>query len=319
MRFSNFRKTNLRILNADIEYQNIPHTKHNPCRVCGGFNTLPQGIGIRCWGYDKGDKVYCSREQYGGTANQYGSHWLHFSKDCRCSVSHNSNEVFSYERTPSYSKPVSVAKPKSSTYEYGFEKFSEAKSFTGSESELYIINERKIDMSKQPDRNYLLKSLRHHADFWNSDSKKNYSAFLTAFRDADFKITGMQAIYLTDGKKANVPRVKKGYGNASGNAMYLAPPSEIMGITAGVENGLSVQELMGFPVVATLGDGGISNLKLPPVVKKIYLCVDGDDSGLNAFKDAQKVFRSQGLTVIKRQAPWGKDWNQVLKESKCNG
>ena len=166
---------------------------------------------------------------------------------------------------------------------------------------------------------YLLKSLRHHPDFWNSDKKKSYSAFLTAFRDDDFKMTGMQAIYLTAGKKANVPTVKKGYGNASGNAMYLAPPSEVMGLTAGVEDGLSVQELFGFPTMAALGDGGISEMKLPEVVNKIYLCVDGDDSGLYAFDDAQKVFRSQGLTVIKRQAPWGKDWNQVLKKSKCNG
>ena len=43
-------------------------TEEHPCPICDGHNDMPQGEGIRCWGFISrdGSKVFCTREEYGG-------------------------------------------------------------------------------------------------------------------------------------------------------------------------------------------------------------------------------------------------------------
>ena len=40
-------------------------TKNNPCPICGGWQSAPRGLGIRCHGFQLDDNtVLCSREEH---------------------------------------------------------------------------------------------------------------------------------------------------------------------------------------------------------------------------------------------------------------
>lgn len=73
-------------------------TRSNPCLVCGGHPSLPQGKGLRCYGFlsGGGQMAHCTREEHRGaldyyrtktgeTLNTFG-HWL--AGDCRCGLRH---------------------------------------------------------------------------------------------------------------------------------------------------------------------------------------------------------------------------------------
>src|SRR5688572_4444756 len=45
-----------------------PHTRDNPCLVCGGHRGLPRGLGVRCVGFTLDYVCYCTREEFAGRA-----------------------------------------------------------------------------------------------------------------------------------------------------------------------------------------------------------------------------------------------------------
>lgn len=67
-------------------------TRGHPCPICGGNNALPQGKGVRCWGFlsADGDYAHCSRAEYAGPlpedAAQTYAHRL--TGVCRCGTEH---------------------------------------------------------------------------------------------------------------------------------------------------------------------------------------------------------------------------------------
>lgn len=71
-------------------------TRDHHCPICGGWDTLPQGKGLRCFGFMSADGVfaYCTRPEYGGAlqqnpATQAFSHRL--EGFCRCGQQHAPN------------------------------------------------------------------------------------------------------------------------------------------------------------------------------------------------------------------------------------
>lgn len=67
------------------------HSAASPCRICGGHDKLPQGQGIRCYGFSTDDGwVHCTREG-GGKAPYHESSttWAHRAVGrCPCGTSH---------------------------------------------------------------------------------------------------------------------------------------------------------------------------------------------------------------------------------------
>jgi Bifunctional DNA primase/polymerase, N-terminal/Protein of unknown function (DUF3987) len=68
-------------------------TADNPCPICGGHKDMPQGAGIRCWGFRSKDGRYaqCTREEFAGAleVNADGSTYAHFlGKGCKCGQDH---------------------------------------------------------------------------------------------------------------------------------------------------------------------------------------------------------------------------------------
>ena len=64
-------------------------TKENRCPVCGGYDTLPHGKKIRCWGFISKDKTraYCTRTEHAGEIemNEESLAFEHLlDADCPC-------------------------------------------------------------------------------------------------------------------------------------------------------------------------------------------------------------------------------------------
>lgn len=64
----------------------------HPCPVCGGHDGLPQGRGVRCWGFlsDDGCYAHCTREQFAGNLRQEaaGTFAHRLEGMCRCGMPH---------------------------------------------------------------------------------------------------------------------------------------------------------------------------------------------------------------------------------------
>ena len=73
--------------------EKIAHTRNFPCPICGGYETMPQHLGVRCYGFTIGsDVAFCTRESLGGalrpTAQGYYPHQL--KRRCNCGNDHGS-------------------------------------------------------------------------------------------------------------------------------------------------------------------------------------------------------------------------------------
>lgn len=68
------------------------YTKRAPCPICGGHADLPQGRGVRCYGYaDRtGNYARCTREEHAGDLQQNsdGTFSHRLEGECRCGATH---------------------------------------------------------------------------------------------------------------------------------------------------------------------------------------------------------------------------------------
>lgn len=71
-------------------------SRSNPCVICGGHPSLPQGKGVRCYGFASSDGRYahCTREEHAGSLSPHkgGSTFAHrIEGGCRCGFTHGSS------------------------------------------------------------------------------------------------------------------------------------------------------------------------------------------------------------------------------------
>jgi hypothetical protein len=67
-------------------------SKRNPCPICGGYDQLPQGRGVRCWGFLGSDGLYahCTRSELAGPLPQEksGTYAHRLEGPCKCGYAH---------------------------------------------------------------------------------------------------------------------------------------------------------------------------------------------------------------------------------------
>jgi hypothetical protein len=138
-------------------------------------------------------------------------------------------------------------------------------------------------------------------------------ALIAAISDADGKVTAVQRIYLClDGSdKANVKDPKMTLGRMRNSACRLAPASPELGLTEGVETGLSAMELHGVPVWAACGSR-LDAIAIPESVDRLIIFADDGEPGRRAAERAASVHKRTSRTVeIKLPPKPHKDWNDV--------
>jgi Toprim domain len=129
---------------------------------------------------------------------------------------------------------------------------------------------------------------------------------------------GIHRTYLArDGNgKAPVEEPKLALGKVHGGAVRLGPVGTKLYITEGIEDALSIMQVMddGVPAWATLGTSGMRNLILPPEVQEIIICADNGSGGEQAARAAADRWLLEDRIVRIARPDAGKDFNDMLRE-----
>ena len=158
-------------------------------------------------------------------------------------------------------------------------------------------------------------TIRYHPGLKHADTGLDLPCLIAAVCGVDRKITGIQRIFLThDGCKAPVNRPKMALGTLRGSAVRLAPTTDRVWLTEGVEDALALVQMMGEPAWAVLGTSGFKNILLPENIKQVILAPDGDDAGQGIIQEVAIRLAGQGREVRAAKLPAGKDWCDVLDD-----
>ena len=145
-------------------------------------------------------------------------------------------------------------------------------------------------------------------------------------QDADGNPTGIQRTFLAEfgAGNADVPKPKLGLGTIIGGAVRLGPVQSEMLVSGGIEDGLSLSQILDLGALAVTGEAMMSRLVLPDAVRSVGIAADNDDAGRMAVLGAEKpkprkgaaeVFAEQGRAVAIHWPPDGaKDWNKFLMD-----
>ncbi len=146
-------------------------------------------------------------------------------------------------------------------------------------------------------------------------------AMVCAVQGPDRDVTGVHRTFLRlDGKaKAPFTKPKLMLGRCVGGAVRLAAAGPILAIGEGIETSLTVMQESGIPTWAALSTTGMVGVVLPPCVREVILCPDGDEPGSDAARAAASRFLSEGRKVRVARPPDGTDFNDLLSEAICDG
>ncbi len=139
-------------------------------------------------------------------------------------------------------------------------------------------------------------------------------AMVAAVRNVDGDVTGLHRTWLREdgaGKAALSP-AKAMLGVCRGGAVRLAEVDDELGVSEGVESGLSVQQATGLPVWAALSTSGLTGLVMPARVHRIVILADGDEPGEKAAQMAAARWCHEGREVRIARPPRGADFNDLL-------
>jgi phage/plasmid primase-like uncharacterized protein len=138
---------------------------------------------------------------------------------------------------------------------------------------------------------------------------------MAAVQDPDGTLVAIHRIYLHGCDKAPIEKPKMSLGPIAGAAVRLAPAADGMLIGEGIEDVLTVMAATGRPGWATLGNGNMSELVLPPEVRSLIILADNDPPGLRSAYQAAERWAREGRQVRISRPPAGvKDFNDLMKE-----
>ena len=139
-------------------------------------------------------------------------------------------------------------------------------------------------------------------------------AMVAAVRNVDGIVTGLHRTWLCDdgAGKAHLSPAKAMLGICRGGAVRLAEVDDDLGVSEGIESGLSVQQTTGLPVWAALSTSGLTGLVMPARVRRIVILADGDEPGERAAQTAATRWCDEGREVRIARPPRGYDFNDVL-------
>lgn len=185
--------------------------------------------------------------------------------------------------------------------------WDEAASIEGTPAEAYLRS-RGITMSLPPTLRF--GRLRYPQE----DGRR--PALVAAVCAPDGALIGIQRTFLTDqGSKADVPEVKLSLGRVAGGAIQLGPPEESLIVTEGLEDGLTLVQVLARSVWVSAGTSMLPRMELADVTRAVVIGADGDAAGEAAANKAAHAFAAAGRKVrIMRPAAGFKDFNDQLRD-----
>lgn len=178
-------------------------------------------------------------------------------------------------------------------------------------------------------------ALRYHPGLWNPETKREWPAMVGCiYRLDNPKLVGIHRTWLQvrgDGSVAKAPLkdAKMSLGHVQGGFVALsrgrtglslpkAPDGEVVALSEGIEDGLSIA--IAFPdmrVLCAISLGNMINLTFPPNVAEVAIISQNDKPGSPAANTLDRVverFRKDGKRVrVLRPDPGYKDFNDMLR------
>jgi DNA primase len=136
--------------------------------------------------------------------------------------------------------------------------------------------------------------------------------------DGDRQFRAVHRTYVgVDGSgKADVAKPKMTLGPTRGAVIPLAEPGPELVVSEGIENGLSLGDMLGLPAWAAGSAGNLAHLPLPSIVERVVIAADRDESGIGQRKAeaAAGLWTRQGRRVRIMLPPAGfADWNDAAR------
>jgi putative DNA primase/helicase len=193
------------------------------------------------------------------------------------------------------------------------DKFLSLSAINGTQAQEYL-NARGI---------YILptRGIRYSTGELDSSTGRKFGAIFSVASDEYGEPVYIHRTYLDGAEKAKIdaPRklfsLKEFEGPA---AVKMFAVAEVMGISEGIETGLSAHSLYKMPVWATLNTSILKKFRAPTGVKTLYIFADNDKNGAGlaaAFECGHRnVLTNNDVTtvVIRWPQDYGKDFNDVL-------
>ncbi len=162
--------------------------------------------------------------------------------------------------------------------------------------------------------------------YWTDDGKKlgEFPAMVAPLTQPNGRMVALHRTYLTvDGRKADVPTVKKVTGAAGPLAGACIPTSvqvhhpigPVVGIAEGIETGLGAWLGSGIPTVAAYSAGNLAAWQWPSDARRVVIFADADRAGREAADTlrARAIaagLRCEVLTPTDEGADWCDVWAQ---------
>jgi len=147
-------------------------------------------------------------------------------------------------------------------------------------------------------------------------SGHSFPGIVAAVEDRAGRFVGVHRIFLRpDGSaKASIEPAKMSLGSLAGGAVRLASKlADIVVLTEGIEDGLSIAQATGLAVWAVLGTSGLRAVELPDAVREVIIAADNDEPGEKAALDAAQRFLAEGRRVKIARPSKGSDFNDLLR------
>ena len=181
----------------------------------------------------------------------------------------------------------------------------------GDEAEQYLLG-RGLRLYDLPE------SIRVHPGLRYQDGENvgTYAAMLATVTGPDGKALSIHRTYIQNGQKAPVAAPKKlmqGFPIA-GAAIRLAPVSQVLGISEGIETALAASELFEVPVWSCISAQGVEGFEPPAGVEHVIVFADNDANfaGQAAAYRAAHRLKLKGFAVEVCVPPTVGDWLDEL-------
>jgi DNA primase len=159
-------------------------------------------------------------------------------------------------------------------------------------------------------------SLRYLAAAKHKPTGLILPAMIGGVQGVNGTIVGVHRTFLCrDGTaKASVRELRMSLGPVAGGAVRFGPAAHGLAVAEGIETALSIaQAYPDLSVWSGISTSLMRRLLLPPQVREVVLCVDGDEAGDKAGRHLAERFASEGRAVRIAPAPDGQDYNDLTR------
>lgn len=154
--------------------------------------------------------------------------------------------------------------------------------------------------------------------YWHAGERLGaFPAMVAPLRDAAGRLVTLHRTFVTsDGRKADVPTVRKltaAAGSLAGACIPLHKPrGGVIGISEGIETALAAWCASGVPTVAAYCAGSLSSWAWPPGVQRLVIFSDADRAGREAAESLRARAQAAGLAAeVLAPSEEGADWLDV--------